>query len=92
MVINMEIHSFVSIAELSKEKILYLLEMAHEFEKRPNRKILDGKVIATLFFEPSTRTRLSLKQHLIDLVHALSVLLTPKQQVPLKEKHLKIPF
>ena len=33
--------------------------MAEEFEKHPNRKILDGKVIATLFFEPSTRTRLS---------------------------------
>ena len=33
--------------------------MAKEFEKCPNRKILDGKVVATLFFEPSTRTRLS---------------------------------
>lgn len=38
---------------------MYLLEMAREFENRPNRKILDGKVVATLFFEPSTRTRLS---------------------------------
>ncbi len=55
----MENKSLVSIAELSKEKILYLLEMARQFELRPNRKILDGKVIATLFFEPSTRTRLS---------------------------------
>lgn len=33
--------------------------MAEEFEKRPDRKILDGKIVATLFFEPSTRTRLS---------------------------------
>ncbi|MCD8165259.1 MAG: aspartate carbamoyltransferase [Bacteroides sp.] len=55
----MENRSLVSIAELSKEKILYLLEMATHFEKHPNRKILDGKVVATLFFEPSTRTRLS---------------------------------
>jgi aspartate carbamoyltransferase catalytic subunit len=55
----MENKSFVTIANLSKEKILYLLKMAHEFELRPNRKILDGKVVATLFFEPSTRTRLS---------------------------------
>lgn len=38
---------------------MYLLEMAREFEKNTNRKILDGKVVATLFFEPSTRTRLS---------------------------------
>lgn len=56
---NMENHSFVSIAGLSKEDILYLLKMAQEFEKCPNRKLLDGKVVATLFFEPSTRTRLS---------------------------------
>ena len=55
----MENRSLVTIAEHSKEKILYLLEMAKEFEKKPNRKILDGKVVATLFFEPSTRTRLS---------------------------------
>lgn len=55
----MENRSLVTIANHSKEKILYLLEMAREFEKRPNRKILDGKVVATLFFEPSTRTRLS---------------------------------
>lgn len=55
----MENRSLVTIAEHSKEKILYLLEMAKEFEKHPNRKILDGKIVATLFFEPSTRTRLS---------------------------------
>ncbi|MDD4608919.1 MAG: aspartate carbamoyltransferase [Bacteroidaceae bacterium] len=55
----MKKESFVSIAELSKDKILYLLEMSKEFEKTPNRKILDGKIVATLFFEPSTRTRLS---------------------------------
>lgn len=52
-------HSFVTIANLTREEIVYLITMAEEFEKHPNRKILDGKVIATLFFEPSTRTRLS---------------------------------
>ena len=51
--------SLVTIANLSKEKIMYLLRMAEEFEKSPDRKILDGKIVATLFFEPSTRTRLS---------------------------------
>lgn len=52
-------HSIVSINDLSRSKIEELLQSAREFEKRPNRKILDGKVVATLFFEPSTRTRLS---------------------------------
>ena len=51
--------SIVSIADYSKEKIQNLLDMAKEFESRPNRRILQGKVVATLFFEPSTRTRLS---------------------------------
>lgn len=55
----MEKHDFVTIANLSKEKILYLIEMAEEFEKHPNREILKGRIVATLFFEASTRTRLS---------------------------------
>ena len=56
---GMEKHDFVTIANISKEKILYMIKMAQEFEKHPNREILKGKVVATLFFEPSTRTRLS---------------------------------
>ena len=55
----MEKHNFVTIADLTREKILYMIEMAEEFEKHPNRELLKGKVVATLFFEPSTRTRLS---------------------------------
>ena len=52
-------NSLVSIDDLSKEQILQLLETARFFEEHPDHKILDGKVVATLFFEPSTRTRLS---------------------------------
>ena len=55
----MEKHNFVTIANLSKEQLLYLIEMAQEFEQHPNRELLKWKVVATLFFEPSTRTRLS---------------------------------
>ena len=55
----MNYNSLVSIADISKDEILDLLERARYFEKHPNSKILDGKVAATLFFEPSTRTRLS---------------------------------
>ena len=36
-----------------------ILELAEEFEKNPKQNLLQGYVIATLFFEPSTRTRLS---------------------------------
>lgn len=55
----MEKHNFVTIADLSREEIMHLIEMAQEFEKHPNRELLKGKVVATLFFEPSTRTQLS---------------------------------
>ena len=55
----MEKHNFVTIADLTREKILYMIEMTQEFERHPNRELLKGKVVATLFFEPSTRTRLS---------------------------------
>lgn len=51
--------SIVSITDYSKEQLLYILDKAAEFEAQPNQRILEGKVAATLFFEPSTRTRLS---------------------------------
>jgi aspartate carbamoyltransferase catalytic subunit len=60
-------NSLVSISDYSKEEILAILDSAAEFEANPNRKILDGKVIATLFFEPSTRTRLSFETAVIRL-------------------------
>ena len=82
----MENRSLVTIAEHSKEKILYLLEMAKEFEKKPNRKLLDNKVVATLFFEPSTRTRLSFETA-ANRLGGLSDSPTPKLPVLQKAKH-----
>ena len=55
----MEKQNFVNIQDLDKEQLLYLIRMAQEFEKHPNRELLKGRIIATLFYEPSTSTRLS---------------------------------
>lgn len=52
-------NSLVSIDDISRDEILDIIRRAQFFEEHPNHKILDGKVVATLFFEPSTRTRLS---------------------------------
>ena len=52
-------NDFVTIADLSRDEILHLIELASLFEKHPNRELLKGKIVATLFYEPSTRTRLS---------------------------------
>ncbi len=60
-------NSLVSISDYSKEEILSILDSAAAFEAHPNQKTLDGKVIATLFFEPSTRTRLSFETAVIRL-------------------------
>ncbi len=52
-------NSLVSISDIGKDEIMRLLRQASYFEANPNHRILEGKVVATLFFEPSTRTRLS---------------------------------
>jgi aspartate carbamoyltransferase catalytic subunit len=49
----------ISITDYSKEEYLKIMSLAAEFEKNPNQELLQGKVVASLFFEPSTRTRLS---------------------------------
>jgi aspartate carbamoyltransferase catalytic subunit len=51
--------SLVSINDFSREEHIRILDLAEEFEKNPTQKILQDFVVATLFFEPSTRTRLS---------------------------------
>jgi aspartate carbamoyltransferase catalytic subunit len=53
--------SLISIHDYSKENYLKIIELAEVYEKNPQQyqNLLSGNVIATLFFEPSTRTRLS---------------------------------
>jgi len=55
----MKNRSLVSITDYNQDEMLQILDLAAEFEKQPNQDILKGHVVATLFFEPSTRTRLS---------------------------------
>jgi aspartate carbamoyltransferase catalytic subunit len=51
--------SLISITDYNREQYLRILEIARAFEKNPNQKLLNDHVVASLFFEPSTRTRLS---------------------------------
>lgn len=51
--------SLISITDYTKEEYLKILEIASEFELNPNQKLMPNHVVASLFFEPSTRTRLS---------------------------------
>ena len=49
----------ISINDFSKEEILHILKSVAQIEQKPKNNILNGKILAALFFEPSTRTRLS---------------------------------
>ncbi|MFW5805354.1 MAG: aspartate carbamoyltransferase [Bacteroidales bacterium] len=51
--------SLISITDFTPEEYYKILDLAEEFEKNPKQHLLDDYVIASLFFEPSTRTRLS---------------------------------
>jgi aspartate carbamoyltransferase catalytic subunit len=63
----MKNRSLVSITDYSKEEYLRILSLANELENHPNHSILKDKVVATLFFEPSTRTRLSFESAVLKM-------------------------
>ncbi len=56
----------ISTRDLTREEILSLLDLATEFEG-PVPPLLQGRVMASLFFEPSTRTRLSFESAMLRL-------------------------
>jgi len=56
---NFKGRDIISINDFSKDEILYILDIAKKFDGNHRSLLLQGKVLAALFFEPSTRTRLS---------------------------------
>ncbi|MBN1233370.1 MAG: aspartate carbamoyltransferase [Candidatus Coatesbacteria bacterium] len=59
--------SIISINDFSKDDIVYILKQAYRMERHGNEPILQGKIMASLFFEPSTRTRLSFETAMLRL-------------------------
>lgn len=57
----------VSVKDFSREEIDFILERATEMEPLRGSEMLKGKIMATLFFEPSTRTRLSFESAMLRL-------------------------
>ncbi|EKB1972363.1 aspartate carbamoyltransferase [Vibrio parahaemolyticus] len=49
----------ISIPELSREELELIVETAGNLKKKPRPELIKNKVVASCFFEPSTRTRLS---------------------------------
>lgn len=59
----------ISIRDFSREELEYIFDVADEMESiyQSGTDVLRGKILASLFFEPSTRTRLSFETAMIKL-------------------------
>jgi aspartate carbamoyltransferase catalytic subunit len=59
----------ISIEDFSREEINYILDKSTKMEQIASKgtNLLNGKILATLFFEPSTRTRLSFEAAMLKL-------------------------
>lgn len=63
---SFEARDILSIRDFDREEIDHVLDAAHRVEKN-SVKLLEGKVLGTLFFEPSTRTKLSFESAMVGL-------------------------
>ena len=77
--IDIEGHNLLSINDLTNDQILGLFELGRRLEpwNRSSVNLLQGKVLATLFFQPSTRTRLSFETAMHRLGGAVITETTP---------------
>lgn len=57
----------IAIDDLSRNDLLHILQIAAELEQNPSPTLLQGKILASCFIEPSTRTRLSFESAMIRL-------------------------
>ena len=59
----------ISIEDFSRDEIDYIIRISHTMEPRATKSsdMLKGKILASLFFEPSTRTRLSFEAAMLKL-------------------------
>ncbi len=57
--ISFKNRDIISIRHFNKQELLYILDLARRMDHMDHTDMLKGKVLASLFFEPSTRTRLS---------------------------------
>jgi aspartate carbamoyltransferase catalytic subunit len=64
---DFEGRDIISIKDFSKEEMLHILDVANKLENKPEPTLLNDKILAALFFEPSTRTRLSFESSMFRL-------------------------
>ncbi|MDF2939527.1 MAG: aspartate carbamoyltransferase [Gammaproteobacteria bacterium] len=57
----------ISISDLSRSDIEFILKLASQFQQHPTANLLEGRILANCFYEPSTRTRLSFEAAMFKL-------------------------
>lgn len=86
--INFKNRDIISIKDFSKEEILYILKTAQKFKVQSFSNLLKNKILASLFFEPSTRTRFSFESAMQRLGGSILSLADPKVTSTIKGESL----
>ena len=85
---NFKDRDIISIRDFNKEEIMYILNSAKKFKKKANPSLLKDKIMASLFFEPSTRTRFSFESAMERLGGSVLSLADPKTSSSVKGESL----
>ncbi len=79
----------ISIRDLSKEDLIYLVDLGERIHKHPGKeKLLHGKILSNIFYEPSTRTRLSFESAMLKLGGSISGFSDPDTSSVMKGERL----
>jgi len=78
----------ISIRDFSKEEIMFILKTAKKFKQKAHPTLLKDKIMASLFFEPSTRTRFSFESAMQRLGGSILSLADPKVSSSVKGESL----
>jgi aspartate carbamoyltransferase catalytic subunit len=86
--INFKNRDIISIKDFNKEEILHILKTAQKFKIHSFPNLLKNKIMASLFFEPSTRTRFSFESAMQRLGGSILSLADPKVTSAVKGESL----
>lgn len=85
---NFKNRDVISIRDFSKEEIMHILNTAKKFKNKAFPSLLKNKIMASLFFEPSTRTRFSFESAMQRLGGSILSLADPKVSSSVKGESL----
>ena len=87
----LKIKNLLSAEDLFKDDLLEIIDLAEDIMKSPDKfsNYCNGKLLGTLFFEPSTRTRLSFESAMLRLGGGVEGFSNPKASSQAKGESLQ---